>query len=121
MDGTELLRGLLDEVPALDALWFVRALRFCLAGDLLDRPEIGRIAKAIYRRVETSRGPKLTLASAAHEYFLESQSIFRPAGYTWSSNDEDYTDRLTRATREEFEDPDFGPKSARRRQRDKQN
>jgi hypothetical protein len=25
MDGTELLRGLLDEVPALDALWFVRA------------------------------------------------------------------------------------------------
>jgi hypothetical protein len=120
MTGTELTRGLLDELPALEALSFVPALRFCFTGDLSDRSEIGRTAKAIYRRVAISRGPKLTLASASHEHFLESQSIFRPAGYTWSSDDEDYTDRLTRATREEFDDPDFSPKSALRRLRAQQ-
>jgi hypothetical protein len=117
MTASELTLGLFDKLPALDALSFVPALRFCLTGDLLDRPEIGRIAKVIYRCVAVSRGPKLTLASAAHEYFLESQSIFGSAAFTWSDKDGDFTDRLTRATREEFDDWDFSPKSAWRRLR----
>jgi hypothetical protein len=120
MTGTQLTRGLLDELPALEALSFVPALHSCLTGDLSDRSEIGRIAKAIYRRVAVSRGPKLTLASAAHESFLESQSIFGSVAFTWSDGHGDYTDRLTQATREEFDNPDFSPKSARKRLRAKQ-
>jgi hypothetical protein len=87
---------------------------------LSDRPDVCRIAKAIWRRVAVSRGPKLTHASAAHEYFLESQSIFGDGAFTWSPEEEDFTDRLTQATREEFVDPDFNPVPARRRLRAKQ-
>jgi hypothetical protein len=96
MGGTQLTRGLLDELPPLEGLSFIPALRLCLlAGDLSGRAEVCRMAKAIWRRVAVSRGPKLTRASAAHEYFLESQSIFRPAAFTWSPESGDFTDRLT--------------------------
>jgi hypothetical protein len=84
MDGTELTRGLFDELPRFEGLVFIRVLRFCLAGDLSDRPHVSRIAKAIWRRVAVSRGPKLTRASAAHEYFLEIRSIHEEAAFTWS-------------------------------------
>jgi hypothetical protein len=120
MDGTELTYGLFDQLPPFEALSFIRALRFCFAGDMSFRSEVVRIADAIWRRVSVSRGPKLTLASAAHEYFLESQSIFRSAAFTWSPEGEDFTDRLTQATREEFDDPNFNPVPARRRLRAKQ-
>jgi hypothetical protein len=38
--GTELTRGLFDERPRFEGLVFIRALRFCLAGDLSDRPHV---------------------------------------------------------------------------------
>jgi hypothetical protein len=60
------------------------------------------------------------LRPMAGEYFLESQSIFETAAFTWSPEEEDFTDRLTQATREEFDDPDFNPVPARRRLRAKQ-
>lgn len=117
MNRTELISGLFDELPLFEGVVFIRELRLCVAGDLSTRVEVARIARAIWRRVPVSRGPKLSVASAAHEYFLESQSILNSAAFTWSPGTEDFTDRLTRATREEFEDPDFSPVSARRRQR----
>jgi hypothetical protein len=118
LDRTELTRGLFHELPRFEGLVFIRALRFCLAGHLSDRPYVCRIAKAIWSRVAVSRGPKVTHASAAHEYFLE--LIPGDAAFTWSPEDEDFTDRLTQATREEFDDPDFNPVPARRRLRAKQ-
>jgi hypothetical protein len=120
MGGTVSTRDLFDGLPRFYGLVFIRALRSCLAGDLSDRPDVCRIAKAIWRRVAVSRGPKLTHASAAHEYFLESRSIFGTGAFTWSPYSEDFTDRLTQATREEFDDPDFNPVPARRRLRAKQ-
>jgi hypothetical protein len=120
MGGTVSTRDLFDGLPRFEGLVFIRALKFCLAGDLSDRAVVCRIARAIWRRVAVSRGPKLTRASAAHEYFLESQSIFETAAFTWSPYSEDFTDRLTQATREEFDDPDFSPVPARRRLRAKQ-
>jgi hypothetical protein len=119
MNGTNLSSRLFEDLPPFEGLLFIRELRFCLAGDLSRRVEVARIAKAVWRRVAVSRGPKLTLASAAHEYFLESQSLFRPAGFTWSPDNDDFTDRLTQATREEFDDLGFSPRSARRRLRTK--
>jgi hypothetical protein len=119
MNGTVLMRGLFDELPRFDGIVFIRALGFCIAGEMSLRAEVIRIAKAVRSRVAISRGPKLTHASAAHEYFLETQSIFKDAAFTWSAEDEDFTDLLTRATREEFDAPDFNPVSARRRLRAK--
>jgi hypothetical protein len=120
MGETVSTRGLFDGLPRFAGLVFIRALRSCLAGDLSGRAVVCRIAKAIWRRVAVSRGPKLTQASAAHEYFLESQSIRGDGAFTWSPEKEDFTDRLTQATREEFDDPDFNPVPARRRLRAKQ-
>jgi hypothetical protein len=95
MSRAVLTRDLFDGLPRFYGLVFIRALRSCLAGDLSDRPDVCRIAKAIWRRVAVSRGPKLTHASAAHEYFLEAQSIFGTGAFTWSPYSEDFTDRLT--------------------------
>ncbi len=121
MNGTNLSSRLFEDRPPFEGLLFIQELlRFCLAGDLSGRVEVARIAKAVWRRVAVSRGPKLTLASAAHEYFLESQSIFGSVAFTWSPDDEDFTDSSTRATREEFDDPDFNPVPARRRLKAKQ-
>jgi hypothetical protein len=75
MGRTHLTRGLFDELPPWEGLSFIRALRLCLAGDLSSRAWVSRIAKAICRRVAVSRGAKLGLASAAHEYFLGSCSL----------------------------------------------
>jgi hypothetical protein len=119
MDGTSLTRALFDELPTFHGFLFLKELRFCLAGDLSGRAEVVRIAKAIWRRVFVSRGPKLTHASAAHEYFLESLSPFKSGSFTWSPSEEDFTDILTKATREEFDDPDFEPRSSQRRLRAK--
>jgi hypothetical protein len=118
MNTTLLTDGLFKDLRLLE-LEFIRELRFCLAGDLSGRAEVVRIAKAVWRLVRVSRGPKVTHASAAHEYFLEIQSMFRPAAFTWSPENEDFTDQLTQATREEFDDPDFNPVPAWRRLRAK--
>jgi len=115
MDRTTLTSGLYKGLPPFEGLVFLRALRFCVSGDLSGRAEVTRIAEAVWRRVDVSRGPKLSHASASHQYFLE--SFLRRAAFTWSPTAEDFTDRLTHATREEFDDPDFSPASARRRLR----
>jgi hypothetical protein len=120
MDGTMLADELFLGPPPFEGLVFIPALQLCLAGDLSARSEVARLAEAAWRRVPVVRGPKLTLASAAHEYFLESLRAFLRAGFTWSPYGEDFTDRLTIATREEFEDSDFSPVSARRRLRAEQ-
>ena len=55
MGGTVSTRDLFDGRPRFEGLVFIRALRSCLAGDLSDRPDICRIAKAIWRRVAFAR------------------------------------------------------------------
>lgn len=95
MSGTHLTRGLFKGLPPFEELSFIRALRFCVAGDMSERADACRIAAAIRCRVTISRGPKLTHASAAHQYFLETQSIFRPAAFTWSAVNEAVNRRRT--------------------------
>jgi hypothetical protein len=108
-----------DELPLFQDMAFIREIRFCASGDMTGRAEITRTAKAVWRRVMVSRGRKLTVASAAHEYLLESFSLFDEVSYTWSPEKEDFTDIFTKATREEFDDPLFSPKSASNRLREK--
>jgi hypothetical protein len=119
MNGTLLLDRLFDELPLFQDMAFIREIRFCASGDMTRRAEIARIAKAVWRRVMVLRGRKLTVASAAHEYLLESFSCLGDVSYTWSSEEDDFTDSFTKATREEFEDPEFSPRSAPKRLRKK--
>ena len=115
MNGTLLLNDSFIDFSLFEDLTFIREIRFCVSGDMAGRAEISRIADAMSRRVEVSRGRKLTVASAAHEYLLENLSIFGDHAYTWCPLQEDFTDPYTQATREEFDDPKFSPRTAARR------
>jgi hypothetical protein len=77
----------------------------------LDQRRVIEIAADISSRLRTRRGRTLSPASAAHEFLLDHLQC----GYTWNVGYEDYSDPLTQATRQEFDDPDFSPRSARRR------
>lgn len=117
LEDTSLADGLFRDLEPFDGLVFIRALRWCLDGDLSGRSDIIRIAEAIKARVVVLRGPKLSSASAAHEYLIENASLFRPHSYSYSDMRGDFTDALTMATREEFDDPNFDPRPAARRAR----
>jgi hypothetical protein len=75
-------------------------------------------AAAIAPRLSVARGRKASRATIGHQFLL---SVFRqvvgPAGYTWDVEQEDFTDPLTRATRLAFGDPNFDPRPAHRRER----
>jgi hypothetical protein len=118
-EETSLLRGLFDELPTTYGSSFLPALQACAVGNMSIRPHVTALAAAVWTRVRVPRGRRLNQASAAHEYFLESQSTFKPAAFTRSTESGDYTDRLTLATREEFSDWRFNPAPARRRLRAK--
>ena len=120
MSGTVLTRGLFDGLR--DSMGFYSFARsgFVLPAicrtDLMS-PGLRRPfgAASPFHAVRSS--PMLLLRMSI---FLESQSIYEPAAFAWSPEEEDFTDRLTQATREEFDDPDFNPVPARRRLRVKQ-
>ena len=95
---------------------FLRLLQTVIDGGTINRERITTIAAAIAPSLSRARGPKISAASAAHEQFLETHACLgRRAGYTWSDDEGDFVDQKTQATRQEFGDPDFNPRSARRR------
>lgn len=95
---------------------FLRLLQTVIDGGTINRERITTIAAVVAPSVRRARGPKITAASAAHERFLETNASFGlPGGYTWSEDAGDFVDPRTRATRQEFGEPDFAPRSARRR------
>ena len=95
---------------------FLRLLQTLVDGGAIDREPIRTIAAAIVPSLPRARGRKISAASAAHELFLETNAYFGfPAGYTWSDIEGECLDQRTKATRLEFDDPDFDPRSARRR------
>ena len=63
--GLELVR-VSRRTPRFDGIVFIRALKFCRAGEMSWRSEVVRIADAVRRRVAVSRSEG-THASAAHE------------------------------------------------------
>jgi hypothetical protein len=68
--------------------------------------------------LSVARGPKISAASAAHEFFLAClEGIKEAQAYTWSAVLDDFCDSVTKATRLEFEEPHFDPRPARRRVR----
>jgi hypothetical protein len=95
---------------------FLRLLQTVIDGGAIKRERITTIAAAVAPSLLGARGRKASAASAVHELFLETNASFGlPSGYTWNEYKGDFVDPKTRATRQEFGDPDFAPRSARRR------
>ena len=66
MERTTLITGLFKDLPPFEGFEFIRELRFCVSGDPSGRAEVARIAKAVWRRVVVSRGPKLSCQIASN-------------------------------------------------------
>ena len=95
---------------------FINLLKMVVEGHEIDYRRIAEIAVALGPALKISRGPKISAASAAHEFFLEEVGqVVNSHGYTWSGIEENFTDAATNATRLEFADPDFDPRPAHRR------
>jgi hypothetical protein len=79
-----------------------------------DSYRITEIAAAVRPYLSLNRGPKVSAQSAAHEFLLQQGIDFRPKrrSYAGQGAVEIYVDRLTEATRNEFNHPDFDSRSA---------
>jgi hypothetical protein len=105
----------------LDVFEFIEALKLAVEGDQIAWRRVSEIAASIAPHASIQRGPKVRAASAAHEFLLEETGqLTGSRAYTWSDdkgNDDrgDFTDPLTKATRLEFDQPDFDPRPAHRR------
>lgn len=86
-------------------------------GEQIDREHLARILQRLAPALQVPRGPKISAASAAHEFLLEGElpALLGRNAYTHSPTEDDFTDPLTKATRLEFGNPDFDPRSAHRR------
>ena len=77
---------------------------------------LGEVAPLIFRHVPKARGASLTTTAVTHALLL---MIVRETGhraaYTYSPYEDDFTDRLTVATRRQLQQPRFNPNAARRR------
>ncbi len=97
---------------------FIRVLKAIAAGDGTALQRAIEIAADLAPHLITSRGLKLTAASAAHEYFLEKVICKwerRAPAYTWNDIEGKFTDAAAEATRREFGLEKFDPRPAYRR------
>ena len=95
----------------LDEFEFIRCLKLADEGNEEACLRVTEIAAAVVPHLTISCGPKISAESIAHEYFLEEMvSRINPSHYTWSNDEGDFSDPVTRATRREFNDNDFDPR-----------
>jgi hypothetical protein len=101
----------------LDESEFLLLLRSVVEGRSVDYQRIREIAVLISPRLTVPRGPKVRIASVAHEFFLNPEMGLaprrRPSAYR--NRDAEYVSPLTAGTRLEFGVPDFDPRPAQRR------
>src|SRR5271165_3500719 len=113
-DETSIIETIFVDAGAHE-LEFIELLKNFTKGDKLARRRITEIAADLAPLLKQKRGPKLSAASAAHEYWLEIVAgIAKPRSNTYSDYERDFTDLLTRATRAEFGDDRFDPRPAYR-------
>jgi len=100
---------------------FVRALEGAAQGEVAACCRVTEIATALAPGLFVRRGPRVNVASLAHQFLL--MLVARtpgPKGYTYSEIEGDFTDPLTRATRSAFDEPRFDPRPAFRRHRERE-
>ena len=92
---------------------FVSLLSGAVDGGSLERERISELAAQVAPSLPSVRGRKVSPASAAHEGFLETaDKLGGRFGYRYSELDKDFIDERTKATRIEFDAPDFDPRPA---------
>jgi len=75
---------------------------------------LAKIAPLIFKSVPRARGRSLSTATVAHAQLLMAlRGGGRRASFTYSDIDDDYTDKMTAATRRHFQKPCFCPVGAR--------
>lgn len=100
----------------LDVFEFIRILTSAADEDQRAYPRLMEVTSSLARNLAIPRGPKLSAASAAHEFFLANiVSTDSARAYSWNNLEETFTDPVTAATRREFKAPDFDPRPAYRR------
>ena len=110
------IESIFRNAPRNSIMEFAEALKGAATGDVVACERVMAIAAVFLLHLSNPPGPKISAASAAHEFFLEGQAENgRPSGYTWNPIDQEFVDELTIATRREFANPDFDPRPAHRR------
>jgi hypothetical protein len=108
------------DTAGLDVFEFVRLLESYSAGNETEYPRLREIAASLAPHLPVRRGPKISAASAAHEFFLKNvvAELETRHAYTWDAYQGKCTDSATEATRREFSRPSFDPRPAYRRSKD---
>ena len=96
---------------------FLVSLQGVLRGEPDAIESARRQAQCVAPHLSLRRGPKIQVASYAHQAILQSRYLLKGASYTWDDVREDFTDPLTTATRTAFNEPNFDPRPALRRAR----
>jgi hypothetical protein len=116
-DETSIIETVFDEI-GLCGTEFIGLLKALVEGRDVDHRRTTEIAARIAPHLSVARGPKISAPSAAHEFFLTGLTRIKGArAYTWSTQEDDFSDSVTKATRLEFDEPDFDPRPAHRRVR----
>lgn len=101
-----------------DEFEFIRLLKSVVETRGRVPVQLREIAADVALRLTCRRGPKISAQAIAHELFTQSVSAFtkqKARAYTWSFKHDDFIDPLTRATRCEFSDLHFDPRTTRQR------
>ena len=102
----------------MSAFNFEEALKRLRRAEFDSADHVRGMAQLLAPHLRVRRGPKVKPASLAHEMVLRVWSpLLGRCGYTWNDEIEDFTDPITKATREAFADETLNPQPARRRQR----
>lgn len=101
----------------VDDFKFSLLLKSVSQGDLSQIQRVFEIAAKAAPRLLAKRGPKIAAPSATHEFFLNDKLGIVRAPWPRNRNNRraEYVNSLTAATRKEFKNPDFDPRSAKRR------
>jgi hypothetical protein len=114
-EETPIIETIFDNAD-LSASEFIGLLKSVVEGREVAWRRITEIAAAVAPHLSIPRGLKVSAASAAHEFFLESVvGPIAPRAYTWNEILGKCTDPATEATRREFANSNFDPRPAYRR------
>ncbi len=115
-DDTTIIETVFDEAD-ISETEFLILLRSVVEGKETNRHRIREIALDLLPYLSLDRGPKVSAPSAAHEFLVEGGIEIHLNRGSNSRRDRsaEYVDPLTRATRLEFDAPNFNSRPARRR------
>jgi hypothetical protein len=116
-DKTSIIETAFHDIDLIETE-FIGLLKALVEGRVVDCRRITEIAARVAPHLSIERGPRISAATAAHEFFLACfVSLTGLHAYTWSTLEDDFIDDVTGATRLEFDEPDFDPRPAHRRRK----